>query len=637
MQSSPPTRAFPRPSSPTGSQYSLDLGRLDIDSNGSSPIAKQKIDRVLSEDIDGPSDFTLNMEKWMRGGTMGKGTVRGTKGVLASLKEQDGKLEGDAQDEHAGSPTSDHQEDDLLHDEPTESHHTPSNSPPRESVWSDRTQKQGEHASSEWDPYGEASTPAPPVHKQLLQPTVEDYHSELTPAHLPAASASQRRGRASVRSAPRALSHTQSEPSSPGRASSPTLSPVRSPVIQRSMRSNPGHTDTLDEELQRLQAKCQQLEHLNSALKHALDEEQRIRSREKALHEAQMAQATDQQRDSAELKEEACKRTETLKAESDARADRLRMLELHAGRHGDELAALREKHATKVHDMEAEMSRQKAEHEQKLRVVNADLEQARRSRDNAEEMTRVHREELDEYRDSHDAELESLRLELEKAETERVKASKLEDLLKTAIIEKTKLQAAKTANENATAVVRAELAEIKQTHDEETTRTTQGQRRAVELAEGLQKNINELQNQLRDRQAEHEAEIQRLQTLHANNTELDDLQTDREAQQSLLNDAILERDAAQDSLTALQSEIDAFKLKLEDSDAVNQALDARISDAMRRREVYWRTKLEASEQERQIMAKALLHQWGREEVGTEEPQEFAFKYLTSMPQHRSLA
>jgi len=74
MQSSPPVRAWDRPSSPAGSQYSLDLGALGLEShdNESSPVAAQRVDRVLSEDIDGPSDFTLNMAAWMRGGTMGK-------------------------------------------------------------------------------------------------------------------------------------------------------------------------------------------------------------------------------------------------------------------------------------------------------------------------------------------------------------------------------------------------------------------------------------------------------------------------------------------------------------------------------------------------------------------------------------
>ena len=71
MQSSPPTRAWERPSSPARSQYSLDLGALDLDSDSDRSTPRQHVDRVFSEDIDGPSDFTLNMgnvdERWYAG------------------------------------------------------------------------------------------------------------------------------------------------------------------------------------------------------------------------------------------------------------------------------------------------------------------------------------------------------------------------------------------------------------------------------------------------------------------------------------------------------------------------------------------------------------------------------------------
>ena len=79
MQSSPPTRAWDRPpSSPTDSHYSIDLAALDLDSHSgaSTPLPTQHVDRVLSEDIDGPSDFTQNMEAWMRGGTLKKGSLK---------------------------------------------------------------------------------------------------------------------------------------------------------------------------------------------------------------------------------------------------------------------------------------------------------------------------------------------------------------------------------------------------------------------------------------------------------------------------------------------------------------------------------------------------------------------------------
>jgi hypothetical protein len=71
MQSSPPLRGTsPRmpPSSPAGSEYSLDLDALGSSSSASSPVAERVVPQVKSEDIDGPTDFTINMLDWMKGG-----------------------------------------------------------------------------------------------------------------------------------------------------------------------------------------------------------------------------------------------------------------------------------------------------------------------------------------------------------------------------------------------------------------------------------------------------------------------------------------------------------------------------------------------------------------------------------------
>jgi hypothetical protein len=69
MQSSPPRGASPRmiPTSPATSRYELDLDALEGSSTASSPVAERTIPRILSEDIDGPSDFTINMMDWMKG------------------------------------------------------------------------------------------------------------------------------------------------------------------------------------------------------------------------------------------------------------------------------------------------------------------------------------------------------------------------------------------------------------------------------------------------------------------------------------------------------------------------------------------------------------------------------------------
>lgn len=69
MRSSPPRGGTPKVlvSSPAASRYELDLDALDSSSITSSPVAHRVVPEVLSDDIDGPSDFTLNMMDYLKG------------------------------------------------------------------------------------------------------------------------------------------------------------------------------------------------------------------------------------------------------------------------------------------------------------------------------------------------------------------------------------------------------------------------------------------------------------------------------------------------------------------------------------------------------------------------------------------
>lgn len=70
MQSSPPQSASPgfrRPSAPEPAEYELDLNALGSSSIFSSPVAKPEPVQINSDDIDGPSDFTINMIDYLKG------------------------------------------------------------------------------------------------------------------------------------------------------------------------------------------------------------------------------------------------------------------------------------------------------------------------------------------------------------------------------------------------------------------------------------------------------------------------------------------------------------------------------------------------------------------------------------------
>jgi hypothetical protein len=662
MESSPPTRPWHRANSDAGSQYSLDLGALDLDSDDEPSLPKQKVERIFSEDIEGPSDFTLNMEKWMRGGTLRNGTTRSAKSAMQSLKEAheaEQKMRADSTRKSLQVPQSPHKEGALSEGEPTMSHHTPMHSPPRESVWDERRREQDEdNITSDWNPYAEAShggTPQPPAHKQFLQPTVEDYYSELTPARHPSAMKSPHSPDHVATPTEAHISPTKDKSSSPARASSPTLSPVRSPVMQRETSSQPSSGQDLQSQLQQLQAKCRQLEHLNSALKQALDEEQRIRKQEKAVHEMHVAEAARHDRDMHEMKQEAYKRADDFRAEYAEQKERMHKMEGELASTKQEAERWNSHHKEEIELLREEIENQQSVHGREMQAIRQELATARRARDDAEGATRVHREELEETRDAYEAEVDRLRSEVRKAEEARTTIAELNAELEAARKELAKVRDAKTKAEDDAAELRDELLIAQRNRDQETTRLTMDHRRAVEMAEKLQQQLKQLQQELRDQRSTHENELTRLKSTHdqaqaATTAEMTGLrdQLDADGNQSELNDAIIERDEAHDNLSALRTSHDelqtahqtlqsqfsalqiehtSMKSKLEDVEAVNAAMEARISDALRRRETYWRERLEESEKERKLMAKALLHQWGREEVGVASPQPYEYKYV----------
>jgi hypothetical protein len=646
------------PQSPTKSEYSIDLAGLEDDGSDSeeTPLPQQHIDRVLSEEIGGPSDFTLNLEAWMRGNTLKKHQKPAMKdvgvgeGMLTPQKDED--------------------------DEKTASHHTPSATPPKESVFDRR---EGDAAvgdiSSEWDPYAEAATPYAPLtnyQQHLLQPTVEDYHSELTPARIASMQLSQK----TVRNATiQETSPTKSDPSTPGRPSSETISPVRSPELQRS-RPSTSHTQqtSLEQELQFLREKCQKLEMLNASLSKAVEDERRHRAEEATAHDTEMKEAARREKDLVNMKDEAYKHKDDFRREFSEMKERLQTYEKQHSEGRDGIERLKRDYEGEIKRVRDERDQEAAELNQEIRALEQDLELARKGREDAEDDVRALRAELEECRDEPDAELDRMRRSLRDDDGLRSRVAELEDELRSVMVENEKSKTAKEAAEERTGNVRVELSVLRQTHDDETARLTSDHRRAVSLAEELQVKLKDLRRQLKEQQARHEKELESLRpaedrkstsdrTTDENESQLQRLRSELESKQvalneailerdtakdcqeaaassqqqesdrAALNDAILERDAAQDSLQTTQADLEAAKTELaelksdlSDLRVMSSTVDVRISDAIRKREAYWRQRVENMEKERKFMAKALMRMWGREEVGVEGPQRYAYMF-----------
>ncbi|KAH0565867.1 hypothetical protein GP486_000724 [Trichoglossum hirsutum] len=59
----------------------------------------------------------------------------------------------------------------------------------------------------------------------------------------------------------------------------------------------------------------------------------------------------------------------------------------------------------------------------------------------------------------------------------------------------------------------------------------------------------------------------------------------------------------------------------------NRELRRSLTESMKSRENYWKEKVDTMKKEREVMAKVLMHQWGREECGYSEPQLYRYKYV----------
>jgi DNA repair exonuclease SbcCD ATPase subunit len=125
----------------------------------------------------------------------------------------------------------------------------------------------------------------------------------------------------------------------------------------------------------------------------------------------------------------------------------------------------------------------------------------------------------------------------------------------------------------------------------------------------------------------------------AEKQDADSLET-MEAQLAEANAARLESDAEVDelkeqlsvikaSLATSQSETLAAKEDLarykEDNELINKSMDKRMRELMRAREAEWARRLEALRKEAGFRGEVLMREWGRAELGVSEPQGYRYK------------
>lgn len=327
MLSSPPPPAPPphrdtHGDEPDQTQYSLDLDALNLDDEPSaldSPSVHRVVDRIHSDDIDGPTDFTVNLAKYFRG------TPR--KQPLPAWEEQQ-----DLFDETSA---------DFL-----------TNSSPNPSPKFDRStqSESGANDSTPRPDHGAFEDPR----KNILQPTVEDYHSELTPGRPNSANLASDPAQRRSYSASRLRQSQNQRPSSP-----PTIDSMRS--IMSHYDSTPNQKPhSLYQELQKLRA-------LNESLQTQLDTERASRQ----YRRPDRSQSRGRSEDGNQL--------ESLQ---------------------NELKRMRE---------------ESQDHQNRMQELRSELDQSKANEKDAVKLAEDRAKELDQMHDSEDAEIHNLQVQLGQA------------------------------------------------------------------------------------------------------------------------------------------------------------------------------------------------------------------------------
>ncbi|KAG8627931.1 hypothetical protein KVT40_003804 [Elsinoe batatas] len=656
MDSSPPLPAhhsLSHPSSPARSahndaqsDYSLDLGALTKDSFSAppSPPVMRKVDEVRSEDIDGPSDFTLHMEEWMRGtrkgrskGTLGRGTQRNPFGTMKK---------GTVKSMFAQSPDSQIEEEDEVIpqqavrecDLPVRQRQVDTTVPDSSLFLDDRAGSATPRLSTNSSMLDTNVEQAWMKGRQFLQPTVEDYNSELTPGRPLSAPPMPR---------PSPLAYMD-------RAGS-----QGPPVPKHGSSDNHEEMDQLRRQLEesrilrekselRAQHFEDQLRSSNEARKELQNQLDRTTDALRSANEGQPDKASDTTQLTAleaQLQKSQDETAEAGKELSKAKslADELRT----------QLDEMRESEDAELHDLRWQV-KSLAEGEKRLIAEVDDLKSKLKTA--VDEATRL-RTDLDSEKRAKDdlqsrlnttpshqsapkpiiseADLHSLRTQLQSAKDEitSLRARLQQPLPQAPTTTQSDLDTAKQEILH----LREELDLLQDLSrlDDDDRPTQKHARTETTVSSGDEQLRSQLDAAVQKAEhfesmvKEYAAQIASLRSgLLASKDDAEGLRREldlahKQADTPEPNDAEL-RESERKRLD-LHATVDEMHKELNGLRQANEAMDRRVSESLRKREEGWKVKEQEWLRERKTMVKALMRQWGREEVGM-DAREQRYRY-----------
>ncbi|QDS68631.1 hypothetical protein FKW77_001538 [Venturia effusa] len=661
MPSSPPRRIHSRGSSlsSNSSLYSLNLDALiPPDEHDESSLELQQpatnaIDVVNSEDIDGPTDFTQNMEYWMSA-------------KLPNVVEPT-RLEG--------APRKDMEEYIGSDDTPTTTKHVPAkHDSPLEKPLDDIPPES--EISSPSTPLTVVERTSPPSRPGTRQATVEDY--EDTPVRL-----------RDTLEAPPTIPDAAPGPSQTELALEKALQTLRADLtwvrsqmehqkhrhVREVKDTKAAHELQLEEAKREIEVLVKELEELGSEKTRVLEEAFGLQDNYDALS----ANTTKLEHALRETKAKAEQDTNRLKTEHAETIDRLK------SEHAEAMDRLKSEHAETIEQLEFKRHQEISAIETKAEEAAVNALEAR-SRD--EERARALQDENSNQIEALTKECALLRTRLAEFEAERRQeiSSKAEASLSvTNAAEKhshteTQLQ---SLQEHTSAQIKAlteardllqssldkmeadhrlELlvieAEAEETVSNAVEQHTRKEDQSSAQIASLSKERDLLLTKFKDQksksaksQSEFEAaiaafeskvkvlennkavlaeELQKLRTKFSSAVRVADSKANSNLKenQKLSIDLKATNERLNETNEKLREANEKLQLAEEKSEAVNARFDKTVKDMLRKRDREWRTRVAELENEKKIMGKVLMKEWGEKECGLTEPKQgYRYKYV----------
>lgn len=618
------------------------------DTENMSPPRMNHIDVVHSEDIDGPTDFTQNLEYWMTtkmpNVTKPSHMTGQAKDDLEeyvsedTVKHHEAEKKDSLMDSEKETPRKEDDNISFLSNIPSSSHATDAQS---------STPKTVEHVSTV------------DANKRDFQASVEDHSDTPSRIHGSSIINGQDDMPLRVRESSSAIGATLRSPEFTLKSRPGYFGATEGQVDEESetVKSLRGTLEKLRQELDDFRTSSQdeiakvKQEAENNACDHEEEQESQMRQQEREWQRRLSNARNDYEH-------------RLISALDTANRDSMEKTHADARRTSNELAAK----DSKIAQLEAQLEQQKQDLESGQSRCT-DLEQERHAAVETHQAMLVVQKDAQRLQQRQEQAWHNERTELRDA---KLKVQQKFDLLQAELANLTmehagevdeltvRLEDAANATQRAIddqqAAARSNIAELEAENtrlhtqldnkDDEIDAISDELRRSRMMHKEVVEENDSIAAKLEKQKTLNEQAAREIQSLRSGNKILQAKLTDAETTnpeaieklEHQLEEANVARLEADEEVDDLKSELEAAKISVaaaedalnqykETSEQVNKAMDKRMKELMRAREAEWTKRMEDLKKEVGFRGQALLREWGRVEMGVSEPQAYRYQFV----------